>query len=233
VLVATKRVEPSRDESTDVTTDDDTSCFTTHVPLEEHSAGVRDQARSDAQRCGLPPTVCDDLGLAGWGHDVGKADPRCQLWLYGGDRVALEGAGALLAKSGLSRHQMAVRRARERSGYLVGTRHELLSVALIDGCTALRAAAHDWELVLHLVASHHGYCRPLAPVGPDLPPVPVRLRHGSEELSATSAHGLERLDSGIADRFWTLVARYGWYSLAYLEALLRLADWRRSELEMP
>lgn len=233
VLVATKRVEPSRDESTDVTTDDDSSCFTTHVSLEEHSAGVRDQAHSDAQRCGLPPAVCDDLGLTGWEHDVGKADPRCQLWLYGGDRVALEGAGTLLAKSGLSRHQMAVRRARERSGYLTGTRHELLSVALIEGCTALRTAAHDWELVLHLVASHHGYCRPLPPVGPDLQPVLVRLRHGSDELSATSVHGLERLDSGIADRFWTLVARYGWYGLAYLETILRLADWRRSELEMP
>ena len=102
----------------------------------------------------------------------------------------------------------------------------------------LAARANDWDLVVYLVASHHGACRPLAPVSEDDAPVEVMLRNHRSEIYGTvdfsptsSAHGLHRLDSDLAARFWALVKKYGWLELCWLEAVLRLADHRASELE--
>jgi CRISPR-associated endonuclease/helicase Cas3 len=214
------------------TTDDDSaSALAGEVLLADHCRSVAELARRFARSCGVPDPVADDLGLAGRVHDLGKADPRFQAWLHGGNAVAAQLAPLRAKSSGLPQGLRERERARRRAGYPRGARHELLSVRLVESAPALIAAARDPDLVLHLVAAHHGRCRPFAPVIDDEAPVEVVLAEAGHRLAAGSATGLERLDSGVANRFWRLVRRYGWWGLAYLEAILRLADHRQSEAE--
>lgn len=202
------------------------------VALREHLGGVRDVARAMAEHAGLAPALVEDVALAGWLHDTGKADERFQVLLHGGDPVAAAVAKEPLAKSAVPAAAVASRRrAHEVAGYPPGTRHEMMSLALVQSDQSLRARAHDWDLVLHLVASHHGYCRPWPPVEPASGPVEVMLELDGTVLRGPSDHSLARIDSGIVERFWSLTKRYGWHGLAFLEAVVRLADHRRSEME--
>ena len=93
--------------------------------------------------------------------------------------------------------------------------------------------------MMHLVASHHGYCRPFAPAVEDPQPIDISLKNHESEMfgtfcfgTVTSAHRLHQLDSALADRFWSLVAKYGWIELCWLETILRLADHRASADEV-
>ncbi len=211
-------------------TDQDHTSSIADIPCEliPHLDDVRSWAAHHGQD--LPPELVSDLALAGHLHDLGKADPRFQAWLAGGDPIVAAMQHTILAKSNrLSPGRSSAEAARVRSGYPQGGRHELLSVRLAESCAALKERAHDWDLVLHLVASHHGHCRPFAPVVVDERPLTVQIDFAGHPLTASSVTGLEHLGSGIAERFWTLIRRYGWWGLSYLEACLRLGDHRASE----
>jgi CRISPR-associated endonuclease/helicase Cas3 len=229
----------------DFTNEDDTASLTgeRRVRLTDHCGDVKWLAKSLAERIGLSREMTANLALAGWLHDVGKADPRFQAWLLDGDRVAAETATELFAKSRMSpRNRAAILRARERATYPKGARHECLSVALLAGNPAAMNQVNDQELVLHLIGTHHGRGRPFVPIVVDDNPEQVVLLLTDEALlphtdgerngillTASSQHGLERLDSGWTDRFWRVVRRYGWWGIALLEAILQLADHRCSE----
>lgn len=200
--------------------------------LDDHLRGVGEYARAFGEALGLPASLCTALERAGEWHDAGKADPRFQQWMHGGSAFKALRAERLLAKSAMSAHHRAAREgARRRSRYPKGGRHELLSLALLQSLPEPLVVPEDWDLVLYLVASHHGYCRPFAPCVHDEEPVRVEVALNGRSAQASTDHYLERLDSGVSDRFWRLVRRYGWHGLAWLEAILRLADHRRSEAE--
>lgn len=201
------------------------SAHTREVPLESHLRESGDRAMQYAQALKLGPRLQATVMWAARLHDIGKADPRFQAWLHGGVPVAQE---EYLAKSETNwQNRAAIRRAREIAGYPAGGRHELQSVALLIAGKFSPPDEVDGELLLHLIASHHGRCRPFAPVVFDMNPVEVHYK----ALSALSRHGLESTGSGLAERFWKLTRRYGWHGLAYLEMLVRLTDHRQSEAE--
>ena len=240
-LRALSRSDDSIEAGTAFTTEEEDSPHTgRRVPLWEHAAHVEQRARKFATAAGLPPRLADDVALAGWLHDVGKADGRFQVLLRGGSEIAFYADETPWAKSDMSPGAVGARRAAQRaSKYPPGTRHEVMSLALLEQRRDVLAQwAGDVDLVLHLIGSHHGYCRPFAPVAVDDQPVEVYVEVPARGLSAavtlgplSSSHDMHRLDSPLGDRFCRLAERYGWFTLCWLEALLRLADHRASENE--
>lgn len=175
-------------------------------------------------------------------HDAGKADERFQAMLRGSSRshawLKWGDGPPQWAKSPVQRLTLAeYRQACDRAGLPPGWRHEMLSVQLAEHAAALAAQPAERELMLHLIAAHHGHARPFAPVVPDdeLPGVAVEADGlGDLELTHEQRAALvppHRLDSGVAERFWALSRRFGWWGLAYLEAVLRLADQQASAAE--
>ena len=208
----------------------------TPVTLADHSEHVRDTAAQALEHLPLD-ALAEPSTLAAYLHDWGKADERFQAMLRRTDRTdawLFAGASAaVLAKSdGMPTTRSQRRAARDRAGLPAGFRHEMLSIQLAERSGLLPDDSDDRALILHLIASHHGYARPFAPVVIDdeLPPVEfdgAGLTH-EQRSELIPPH---RLDSGIAERFWTLTRRYGWWGLAYLEATLRLADQQASAAE--
>lgn len=221
----------SRAEGDGDLSDDETAegSSATDVPqtLAEHSAEVADLAGTIARQLGLPEVVAASVEIAARWHDLGKVDPRFQIMLHGGDRFAALAARESrepLAKSGMTAGDHRARReAARRSGYPRGGRHEELSAVLAQARLAY-GNGHprhvDADLVVHLVAAHHGRARPL------LPPVADTQRErtvrdpdvGEVELPMST------VDWSHPDRFAELNARYGRWGLSLLESIVRLAD---------
>ena len=202
--------------------DESGSLTGTGVTLCRHLDNVGDRAGGIAARLGLTEFV-EDLRLAGQLHDIGKVDRRFQAQLAGGDPVALEMREEPLAKS-----LPGVRTVRR---YPTGMRHELASMAMVESNPDVLRPAHDRELVLHLIGTHHGWGRPLPPVIEDPEPQMLSGTFDGQSMEANSNLEDGPLALDMADRFWRLVARYGYHGLAWLEAILRLADHQQSAEE--
>ena len=196
----------------------------TGVSLARHLDGVGERAGRIADRLGMPAEITADLRLAGRLHDLGKVDRRFQMQLVGGDPVELEmRRGEPLAKS--------LPGARRVRGYPQGMRHEVASVAMIESNADVLACACDADLVLHLIGSHHGWGRPFPPIIEDPEPQALSYTWDGHRLEAGSDLTEGSLALDMSDRFWRLVECYGYHGLAWLEAILRLADHQQSAKE--
>lgn len=217
VLSAKGRVRPLDDDGADETS------RTVAVLLEDHLRHV------EASAGRLERVLREKTESFKWAarfHDYGKADVRFQALLRNGDMMAAQYAPKPLAKSASFPLTKSEYLARRRATRLPdGFRHELLSLLFaedaIDG-------ENGRDLELHLISTHHGWCRPFAPVVPDDAPVDVEFAGSFLSRADASERAAHRLDSGLADRFWGLVRKHGWWGLAYYEALFRLADWDAS-----
>lgn len=194
------------------------------VGLDRHGQAVGDLAGRWARALGLPGPVAADLRLAGLWHDEGKRSSQAfQLALTaeeGPDGSLRPGAqpGTALAKSRLPSRLW--RRAASLCGVPPGWRHEAASAELFDrGQESGQHQAHDVELVRHLILSHHGAYRGPGPVmGAHQDRSPYQDPQAPQWAQAMSA-------------FWQLNDRYGPYTLALAETVLRLADWEVSRRE--
>ena len=203
---------------------DETGSLTgTGVPLDRHLKGVGERAGCIADRLGLHAKVAEDIRLAGRLHDIGKVDRRFQLQLVGGDPELEMRRDEPLAKS--------LRGVRKVRRYPAGMRHEVASVAMIESNHDVLGPAHDKDLVLHLVGTHHGWCRPLPPIIEDPDPQTLSYMLDGHVMEVNSNLARSSLAFEMADRFWRLVERYGHHGLAWLEAILRLADHQQSAEE--
>jgi CRISPR-associated endonuclease/helicase Cas3 len=239
IVLFARPTAPPRTEL-DLFADDDDLLSATGlaVSLRDHSEAVERAARKLSALC-LPETQREAVRLAAYWHDAGKLDERFQVLLHEGDEVAAAAAPEPLAKSVAVPDSPARRRAiREASGLPENFRHEMLSMQLASCFATLPEDPVLADLILHCVASHHGHARPFAPVCFDPSPPAIHGEFGGVQIDIDAetraawvpAH---RVDSGVPQRFWRLVRRYGWWGLAYLEAIVRLSDWYGSALIIP
>ncbi|MDN5861968.1 MAG: type I-U CRISPR-associated helicase/endonuclease Cas3, partial [Salinisphaera sp.] len=228
-------IRPSQTREPDLFADDDDllSVAGRAVPLNVHSALVERAVEKLAKRC-LPESFHEPLRTAAYWHDAGKLDERFQIWLRQGDELAAIGGEPLAKSKDMAGSSTRRRWLRDASGLPDHFRHEMLSLQVAERLMPSTGAATFDDLALHCVASHHGYGRPFAPFSADPGPPPVRGNHdgvaievsGNTRAAWPAPHSLA---SGIPERFWRLTRRYGWWGLAYLEAILRLGDWYGSQ----
>ena len=177
------------------------------VTLDDHLRGVMNTAEEFAGKSGLSVDDAASVLIAAQFHDIGKREPTMQAVLHGTSREGAKGR-EIIAKSAGRRSRKERDACRRLACMPDGYRHEWYSVLSAREEAAVKDAP-DTDLVLWLIGTHHGHGRPIFPAG-------------------TWTDGVDAWWCSLAARVYRM---HGPWKLAHMEAVLRLADSRRSAEE--
>lgn len=170
------------------------------VRWEIHVDDVLRQVDVILARLSLPVDFAQAIRLAARLHDHGKRRYQFQVTLGNGNYPEV-----MLAKSGRAA-------ARLRDPY----RHEFGSLCDAVADTEFQQLIPEMQdVVLHLIAAHHGRARPHFPIDEVFDP-------------EKPASDTDEVASEVPRCFARLQRRFGRWGLAYLESILRAADWAAS-----
>lgn len=162
--------------------------------LDEHQSWAEECARQISQRLGIETERADLLALAARLHDEGKRAPRWKRAF----------------KAPNDGRDYAKTRGPIDFDLLDGYRHELGSLLYVEAHEKFKALPpDDQDFVLHLIAAHHGFARPVI---------------GTSGCDDAPPSIVEKRARAVALRFARLSRRWGPWGLAWWEALLRAAD---------
>lgn len=171
------------------------------IALGNHSGDVETDARAIVEKLALSAPLALCVILAARFHDLGK---RRLYWQRG---IGNMDASRCLAKAG---PELTPRLLSEPY------RHEFGSLLDTEKEAEFRKLSPDeQDLVLHLIAAHHGRARPHFPTDECFDP-------------DAAFDESRRIAAEVPRRFARLQRRYGRWGLAYLESLLRAADYAAS-----
>jgi CRISPR-associated endonuclease/helicase Cas3 len=168
--------------------------------LVEHQSWTAERATAIGKRLGLPDDYVCALTIAARLHDEGKRALRWQR-AFRAERDA--------KKLGIT-EPLAKTRGPIIQAVLGGYRHEFGSLPYAKEDAEVKKLTPEMQdLVLHLIAAHHGFARPLI------------ATEGCEDAPPSV---LEERAREVALRFARLQKRWGPWGLAWWESLLRAAD---------
>ncbi len=170
--------------------------------LEPHNRAAQKLASGLTSKLGLGPSEALAVSLASGWHDLGKRRAIWQRSIGNG-----EFPSRVLAKSERKMSAVSLSKYRHEFG-------SLIDLAALGEFGELKIEVQD--LLLHLVAAHHGRARPHFPTDEAFDP------DTSKDRATEIAQETPR-------RFARLQRKYGRWGLAYLESLVRAADWLASQ----